>query len=94
MLLVIGVSRTKRNAFEEYAIKLSLNKTKLKNVGLIINPKWPWLGASPDALVLTLFSQLKCPSDKRNQTLINACDNKKICLELCNRVPKLKLQHP
>ena len=44
------VSRTKKDALEEYAIKLNLNKTKLENVGLIINSKWPWLDASPDAL--------------------------------------------
>ena len=61
-----GIQNEKK-AFEEYAIKLNLNKTKLENVGLIINPRWPWLGASPDALVdsdkVQLF-EVKCPSTK------------------------------
>ena len=48
----------RKKALEEYAIKLNLNKTKLESVGLIINPKWPWLGASPDALVDSDIVQL------------------------------------
>ena len=39
---------------------------------------------------------MKCPSTKRNQTIISARDNKnkKFCLELGNGAPKLKRQHP
>ena len=38
--------------------------------------------------------EVKCPSTKQNQTIISACDDKKFCLELCNGVPRLKLQYP
>ena len=37
---------------------------------------------------------MKCPFTKRNQIIISTCDEKKFCLELCNRVPKLKRKHP
>ena len=94
---MIGVSRTRKNALEGYAMKLNLNKTKLENVGLIINSKWPWLDASPDALadgdVVQLF-EVKYPSAKRNQTIIIVCDDKKFRLEICNGVPTFKRQHP
>ena len=69
----------------------------MENVGLIINPKWPWLGASPDALIdsdIPQLSEMKYPSTKRNQTIISACDDKKFCLELCNGGPKLKRHDP
>ena len=87
--------QNEKNALEEYAIKLNLNKTKLENVGLIINSKWPWLDASPDALadgdIVQLF-EVKCPSAKRNQAIIIVCDNKKFRLEICSGVPKFKSQ--
>ena len=76
---------------------MNLNKTKLENVGLIINSKWPWLDASPDALVdgdIVQLFEVKCPSAKRDQTIIIVCDDKKFRLEICNGVLKFKRQHP
>ena len=84
---MIEVSRTKKMH----------RKRKLKNVELIINPKWPWLGASLDALVdsdTIQIVEVKWASTKWYQTIISACDDKRFCLELCNGVPKLKRQHP
>ena len=43
--------QNEKNALEEYAIELNVNKTKQENVRLIIKSKRPWLGASHDALV-------------------------------------------
>ena len=48
VLFVIEVSRTKKMH----------RKRKLKNVELIISPKWPWLDASLDALVDSVTVQV------------------------------------
>ena len=48
VLFVIEVSRTKKMH----------RKRKLKNVELIISPKWPWLGASLDAVVDSVTVQV------------------------------------
>lgn len=44
-------------------------------VGFVVNPKWPWLGASPDALVFSFQEsygaiEIKCPSSKANLTIV------------------------
>ena len=49
--------QNEKNALGEYAIKLNLNKTKLENVGLIINPKChDWVHHLMHRLIVTLLS--------------------------------------
>ena len=79
---------------QDYASKLNLNKTELENVGLIINPKWPWVGASAYALVdsdTVQVVEVKCLSTKRYQTLISACGDKKFCAELLQWSTKIEM---
>ena len=49
----------------------------VSNCGLVVNPSWPWLGASPDRKVVTRDSrglvEVKCPYSKRDQDLLEAC---------------------
>ncbi len=57
--------------------------------GLVVNPKWPWLGASPDAHIYdnaeaSLYGavEVKCPSSKSGMSVLEACNDKSFCLEL------------
>lgn len=68
--------------------------------GLIVNPKLPWLGASPDALVSDSSEEqvygaieVKCPSSKADSTIMEACNDKSFCLELANNKTVLKKKH-
>ena len=68
--------------------------------GLVVNPKWPWLGASPDALIAdkkekSVYGgvEVKCPASKCKSSIIEACDDKSFCLELVNGKPCLKKRH-
>ncbi|XP_020912942.1 uncharacterized protein LOC110250672 [Exaiptasia diaphana] len=70
-------------------------------VGLIVNPKWPWLGASPDALAFSSEEsspygavEIKCPSSKINITIAEACEDKNFYLSHVNGVISLKKKHP
>ena len=83
----------RKNVWEQYATKLNLSNFKLGNVGLIINPKWPWLGVSPEALVdsdIIQVAEMKCPSIKRYLTIISARGNKNFCLELLQWSTKIE----
>ena len=61
---------------------------------------WPWLGASPDALILdkreeSLYGavEVKCPASKSGMSIVNACRVKSFCLEIVNGKPRLKNNH-
>ena len=68
--------------------------------GLVVNPMWPWLGASPDALMVdekeeSLYGavEVKCPASKSGMNILNACSDKSFCLEIVNGKPCLKKNH-
>lgn len=71
--------------------------------GFVINPKWPFLGASPDGVVYDPtdqtqpygFLEIKCPYTYRNITPIEACSSSSFyCyLDPNTRMPKLKETH-
>lgn len=53
--------------------------------GLLINPKWPHLGASPDGVVLCDccgegLCEVKCPFCHKNESIETLASNKKSCL--------------
>ncbi len=67
--------------------------------GLMINPKWPWLGASPDGLLAqdgTLVGgvEIKCPFTKRDMMISDACNDKTFFMADTTSGPKLKESHP
>lgn len=56
--------------------------------GLVITPKWPWLGASTHSLAKDLNEQspyggieVKCPASEADLTILEACEDKTFCLE-------------
>ena len=65
---------------------------------LIVNPKWPWLGTSPDGIINQKGKlkavEVKCPFSKKELTILEACIDKNFCMKLFNGVPKLKEGHP
>ena len=68
--------------------------------GLVVNPKWPWLGASPDGLIydnaeVSLYGavEVKCPASKSGMRVLEACSDKLFCLELVDGKPCLKKKH-
>ncbi|XP_065067515.1 uncharacterized protein LOC135693068 [Rhopilema esculentum] len=66
--------------------------------GLMINPKWPWLGASPDGLIiqdgmLVGGIEIKCPYTKRNLTVQDSCQDKNFFMGDSGSGPNLKEKH-
>ncbi len=59
--------------------------------GLMINPKWPFLGASPDGVVNCYCCnrgvvEIKCPYCHRNYDIVESTIDKKFCLKKMNVV--------
>ena len=49
----------------------------IKSCGLVISPKWPWLGCSPDGVLLKCGDcigclEIKCPYSKNDMTILEA----------------------
>ena len=66
--------------------------------GLIINPKWPWLAASPDGLVIADNKcsgavEVKCPYSKLDMEISEACKDKSFFMEMKPTGPSLKPTH-
>ena len=54
-----------------------LKTVKVKSCGLIVNPKWPWLGCSPDGLVRDKAVEVKCPYTWKDSNILDAYNDKK-----------------
>ena len=86
---------------ESVAIRLyeeGLN-VNVESCGLIINPKWPWLGASADGVLevngnLRVEVEVKCPFSKKENTIGEACNDSSFYLYNVNEEIKLKETHP
>ena len=68
--------------------------------GLVINPEYAWLGASPDGLVTNPHSpdpngllEIKCPYKFRDCTPLEAASQQGFCCQLENSTVVLKKQH-
>ena len=49
----------------------------IKSCGLVVSPKWPWLGCSPDGVLLQHGEcigclEIKCPYSKNDMTILEA----------------------
>ena len=66
----------------------------VEKIGLIVNPKWPWLGASHDGILKrnghVIEIEVKCPVSKRNMSIKDACQDKNFCLTYENDKARLK----
>uniref|UniRef100_A0A3Q2FXY2 YqaJ viral recombinase domain-containing protein n=1 Tax=Cyprinodon variegatus TaxID=28743 RepID=A0A3Q2FXY2_CYPVA len=74
---------------------------ELSQSGFIINPKFPQVGASPDAIVLCTCCgkgcvKIKCPFKYQDTTILEACKSgdKNFCLEMVDGKLQLKKEHP
>ena len=71
----------------------------VKKCGLVVSPKWPWLGCSPDGIVFEDIVpvgciEVKCPYSKRDMTLAEAnASDKNFFLKLIDGKLKLKRNH-
>jgi len=77
------------NKFEPIAVKFYefLKKEKVIEIGLVGHPKYDWLGASPDGLLLSgSILEIKCPKTRKiNNTIpINYWIQMQIQLEVCD----------
>ena len=59
---------------------------------MAVNPRWPWLGESPDAHILdekekSMYGamEVKCPESKSVMSITEECRDKSFCLKLVNR---------
>ena len=65
---------------EDVAIKQYMeiiNDAEVKKCGLVVSPRWPWLGCSPDGIILKSSIpvgciEVKCPYSKRDMKLAEA----------------------
>ena len=86
-------------AIEEYKKYQDFTSCDIQVCGFVVNPKWPWLGCSPDGIVVENGSvvgciEVKCPYTKRNFTIKEAADNdKNFFLKLSDGKCKLKNNH-
>lgn len=92
--IAYGVEREK-SAVEEYVTyryKQGVKDIVVTPSGVIINPSWCFLGASPDGAVYDPsnlqqpygFLEVKCPYSFRNMTPAEACGNSTFCSRLNN----------
>eukprot|EP00794_Sanderia_malayensis_P021058 gene21058-23113_t len=70
-------------AIEEY--EHSLQDLSVKKCGFVASPQWPWLGCSPDGIVMKDDTpvgcvEVKCPSSKKDMTFQEACNDTKFFL--------------
>jgi hypothetical protein len=86
----------KENTAKEEFLKLHPN-AHLHSIGLVVNPTYPFLGASPDGRVCldneTGILEIKCPFSVRQQTIEDACNRPDFCLEQINDTIQLKRTH-
>ena len=70
----------------------------ITNSGLVINPKWPYMGASPDAILDCSccgkgILEIKCPYSHRYETIQDAVQDKGFCLKERDGLIKLDCTH-
>uniref|UniRef100_A0A1A8CDG9 YqaJ viral recombinase domain-containing protein n=1 Tax=Nothobranchius kadleci TaxID=1051664 RepID=A0A1A8CDG9_NOTKA len=71
---------------------------KVEKCGFIINPSFPVLGATPDALVYCECCgkgcvEIKCPYTHHNHNLLQACEDDTFCFTLTDGRVELKQTH-
>jgi len=87
-------------ANEKTAKQMYINKTgnHIHEIGLVVNPAFPYLGASPDGKVcdksITGIIEIKCPYTVRDNTLQEACVAEDFFLQLSGANFQLKTCHP
>ncbi|KAL1447500.1 hypothetical protein MTO96_044269 [Rhipicephalus appendiculatus] len=82
----------------EHALRRLGHAPIVSSCGLLVNPAFPWLVASPDRIVYDPVEQsygvveIKCPYSLRDHTA-SALENAEFCSVIRDGVPKLKRDH-
>ena len=88
--------RNEKTAIEIYE-KRHNEQFIVQECGLVVNPIWSWLGASPDGLFSINGNiralEIKCPFAKRYLTVAEACRDKSFYLQSSNGKIHLKKTH-
>lgn len=71
---------------------------KVEHCGFIINPSFPEIGATPDALVHCACCgkgcvEIKCPFKHQDHNILQACTDKEFCLQFTEGRMELKQTH-
>lgn len=79
-------------------VRKHFNNHTFRNVGLVINPKYPYLGASPDGLLHnsdeTLLIEIKCVYNTEKLSLDELCEKRSnFCLKKEKEKLQLKKEH-
>ncbi|KAM3619822.1 uncharacterized protein V6R79_014096 [Siganus canaliculatus] len=66
---------------------LHLTQQQVQASGFVINPDYPWIGASPDGLVTCTCHgdgvlEIKCPFSSKDCTLTESCKDPSFCLRI------------
>lgn len=94
----MGKRKRKSKALQEYQTRNlsgSHSSVEIIEAGLVINPKWPWLGGSPDGIVTENgipigCIEIKCPYSKRTQTIKEAVTSDKKFYSTMNEGKEVK----
>ena len=83
-------------AIEKY--EQSFPDLSVKKCGFVASPQWPWLGCSPDGIVMKDDTpvgcvEVKCPFSKKDMTFQEACNDTKFFLKNVDGGCKLKKHH-
>lgn len=71
---------------------------KVEHCGFIINPSFPEIGATPDALVHCACCgkgcvEIKCPFKHQDHNILQACTDKEFCLQFTEGRMEFKQTH-
>ena len=85
-------------ALDGYTKNYLEDDMEVMEIGLVVNPKWPWLGCSPDGLVMKKglpdgCIEIKCPFSKRHSSIQEAIGDKTFFLCQKNSRVQLKRNH-
>ncbi|XP_064625475.1 uncharacterized protein LOC135486546 [Lineus longissimus] len=83
--------------YHKYMTKAGYRIKILEN-GIVVNPSFPWLGASPDGKILDSNAgfgllEVKCPASFKDVDPLEACASKNFYCELVEGKPRLKRKH-
>lgn len=73
------------------------NEVNVQSCGFVVNPKWPWLGASPDGVMeikgVKKAIEVKCPYSKKDLTIEESCMDSSFYLKKVDNKIQLKRNH-
>ena len=92
-----AVSYGKKSETKAREVYVTTSGHHVHDCGLVVNPLFPFIGASPDAKIcdnsLTGIMEIKCPYSQRDSTINEAVSGADFCLENTENGKKLRQNH-